>query len=98
MTHDAGPFDAKHVEQRNHVFRMIRRTKRLNRLVAFAESPEVRSYQREAILQTRHQRLPGEPELRPSVQQEQRFAGPGLRDVELSAVGGNCQVLHYNRL
>ena len=94
MTHDTGALDAKRVEQRDHVFRMIRRTKWLNRLVAFAKSPEVRRNQREPILQPLHQRLPREPEFRPSVQQEQRFSRPSFGDMELSAIGADSQVLH----
>jgi hypothetical protein len=67
MAHDTGTLDAKRVEQSDHVFRMVGRTEWFNRLVGFAKSSEVRSYEREAILQTLHQWFPREPELRPSM-------------------------------
>src|SRR5215470_3511967 len=94
MAHDAGTLDAKRVEQRNHVFRMIGRAEWFDRLVGFAKSPEVRSHEREAILQALHEWLPREPELRPSVQQEERFSSPSLGDMELGATGANGYVLH----
>jgi hypothetical protein len=94
MANDTGTLNAKRVEQGNHVFRMIGRTERFNRLVGFAKSPEVRSYERETILQALHQWLPCEPELRPSVQQEERVSSPSLGDMELSAIGANGQMLH----
>src|SRR5262245_44333059 len=94
MADDARALDAEHVEQRDHVFRVVGRTEGSNRFVGFAESPEVRSDEREAILQALHDWLPGEPELGPSVQQEQRFSSSGLGDMELSAIRANGQVLH----
>src|SRR5262245_45335370 len=94
MSNATGTRDAKRVEQGNHVFRRIGRTERFNWLVGFAKSPDVRSYERETILQAHHQRLPCEPELRPSVQQEERVSSPSLGDMELSAIGADGQMLH----
>ena len=43
----------------------------------------------------RHHRLPGQPEFRPAMQQEQRLTRPRAGDMERRAIGLNRQMLHF---
>ena len=70
---------------------MLVRAERAGGLVAVAEAAQVRRDQRVAVGEPRHDRLPGQPELRPAVQQQQRppRASPG--HMERGAIGLNVR-------
>ena len=84
---DAGLFEIERIHQRYHVGGLLLRAERAIRLVAVAEAAQVRRVQREAVGEARHHRLPGEPEFRPAVQQQERPALPRPRHMERCAIG-----------
>jgi hypothetical protein len=90
----AGLVDAEGVEQRQHVVGMLIGAVRAVRFVAVAEAAQVGRDQGVAVGEPRHDRLPGQPELRPAMQQQQRPAAAGPRDVERRAVGSNRHMIH----
>ncbi len=97
MADDADLAKAERIEQRQHIGGMLIGTERPNGLVAVAEAAQVRREQGEAIGKPRHHRLPGEPEFRPAMQQQQRRPRAGARDMERGTVRLDCQVLHRGR-
>ena len=94
MADDAGLLEAERIHQRQHVGGLLVRAEQAVRLVAVAKAAQVRGIKREAIGEPRHHRLPGQPEFRPAVQQQQRPALPGRCDMERRAIGLNRQMLH----
>src|SRR6266850_198846 len=97
MADDADLAEAERIEQRQHIGGMLIGTERPNGLVAVAEAAQVWREQGEAIGKPRHHRLPGEPEFRPAMQQQQWRPGAGARDMERGAIGLDGQVLHGGR-
>ncbi len=73
---------------------MLVRTVRPVGLVAVAEAAQVRRDQIIMAGEPCHHRLPGQPEFRPAVEQQQRAAVAGAGDVEGGAVGLDREMLH----
>jgi hypothetical protein len=55
--------------------------------VGGAEAAQVRGDQAESVRQARHDLGPGEPEVRPAMQEQERRAGAAFGDVDGDAVG-----------
>ena len=83
---DAHGTDAERPDQRRQIGRLVGGTECAARLVAVAEAAQVRRDQLETIGESSHCWLPREPELGPAVQQQQRAAASGARDVQPRAV------------
>src|ERR1700742_3849974 len=66
-------------------------------LVAVAETAEIRRDQREAGGEPRHHRLPGQPEFRPAMQQQQRLALACPRHMEVGSIGAYLLMLDHRR-
>ena len=91
---DADPRQLQRIQQRQHVRRMLVGAERSVGLVAVAEAAQVRRQQRVTIGKPPHQRLKGQPEFGPAMQQQQRRPGPGAGDMEAGAIGANRQMFH----
>jgi hypothetical protein len=102
LHHGAADIMADHAESRHadcvhqgqHVGRMAVRPVRALRLVAVAEAAQIGRDNRESARQPGHDRLPGEPEFRPAMQQKQRSAASCANQMEFGAVGLDRQMLH----
>ena len=94
MADDANLAEAERVEQRHHISGMLVGAERPVGLVAVAEAAQVRREQGVTIGEPRHHRLPGEPELGPAMQQQQRRPCPDARDMERGAISLDGQVLN----
>ena len=94
MADDANLAETERVQERQHICGMLVRSKRPYGFIAVAEPAQIWREHGVAIGEPRHDRLPGQPEFGPAMQQQQRrpFAGP--RDMEGRAVGWNRQMLH----
>ena len=86
MADHAGAFNAEHFQQSQHVCRVIVGAERTGRFFAFPKAAKIRSDEREAIGEPQHDRLPGEPEFRPPMQQQERRAFARPRDVKRRAI------------
>ncbi len=90
VRHDADPFELQLVHQGQHIGGVhlgARRARRpARRLLAVPEAAQIRCEQLEAIGEAAHAGRPGQPELRPAVQQQKRSAASRARDVDPDAV------------
>jgi hypothetical protein len=96
MTHHPDPLDANGVEESDHVGCMAVGPERTLGFIAVAETAEIRRDERIAIGKAMDQRFPGEPEFRPTMQQEQRRTAAGTRDMKGGAVRLDGQMLDGN--
>ena len=85
----------KRIHQRQHVGGLLVGAEQPLGLVAVAEAAQVGRIQREAIGKPRHDRLPGQPEFRPAMQQQQRPPGADAGHMKRRAIGLNRQMLHF---
>ena len=75
---------------------MVVGTKRASWFVAVTEPAQVGRDETKAIGEAGHHGLPGEPELRPAVQQKQRAPLARLRHVKAGAICLNHEVLNQS--
>ena len=87
--------EPKRIHQRQHVGGLLVGSEQPFGLVAVAEAAQVGRIQREAIGEPRHDRLPGQPEFGPAMQQQQRPPGADAGHVKCRAIGLNRQMLHF---
>ena len=89
---------AERVHQCQHVGGLLVGSERPRGFVAVAETAQIGRIEREAIGEPRHHRLPGQPEFRPAMQQQQRPPGTQANDMKGGAIGPNRQMLHFRLL
>jgi hypothetical protein len=73
---------------------MAHRPEWTGRLRGISETPEIGRKKVEFTREALHNRLPGEPELRPAVKEKERGTLSGSRNVKTSAVNLNGQMVH----
>ena len=86
MTHHTDLLDSELIDQREQIRSMILGPKCPRRLAAIPKAPEVRRDQTEPVSKSCHHGLPGQPELRPAMQQKQRRSLTHLRHVKARAI------------
>jgi hypothetical protein len=74
------------IEKRDDVCSVIAGPKRTWRLFTVAKSSQIESNHPIPVRESLHHRLPCQPEFRPAVQEQNRFALTCLRDVEFRSV------------
>jgi len=86
VSNNADAIEVESVEKGENVSRLVVCAKSAGWFVAIAEAPQVRCDQPIAIGQARHHRLPGQPELRPTMQQQQRASCADFDDMQRRAI------------